>query len=88
MSSLDYSALEAYGVGDVPDWLVDEGLELAIEYFRQNSLTPVECIESYNNPSIDTNSLAHHWLHAQEEANRVLLGENKFTDSMICLEIS
>jgi hypothetical protein len=82
------STLEAYGIGDVPDWLVDEALELTITYFRKNALKPVECLEAHNNQTSDNNYQTQHWLAAQAEANKVLLGHPKYSNAMICLELS
>lgn len=89
---LNDSTLEAYGIGDVPDWLIDEGLELATEYFQQNALNPVECLQAYNNSSKDCHSqlnvLAQHWLTAQSEANSLLIGHQKYNNPMTCLELT
>lgn len=75
--------LSAIGVGDVPQWLADEGLALAVKYFEENNLDPLACYEAKtNNPS---SSLAVHWDTADLLANKVLLGESRYENSMINL---
>lgn len=39
--------LGAEGIGDVPDYLAQEGLELAALYFQENDLEPAECYAAY-----------------------------------------
>lgn len=39
--------LDAYGIGDVPDYLAEEGLELAIRYFEENGLNAADCYEAF-----------------------------------------
>ncbi|WP_394390527.1 hypothetical protein [Shewanella woodyi] len=85
---LNDSTLDAYGIGDVPDWLIDEGLILAIEYFQQNALDPIECLEAHKEQNTNNNELTQHWLTAQAEANKVLIGHQKYNNSMICLEMT
>lgn len=77
--------LSAIGVGDVPQWLADEGLEMAIKYFEDNNQDPLACYEAKtNNPD---SSLAIHWDKADLLANKVLLGDSRYENSMINLEI-
>lgn len=77
--------LSAVGVGDVPQWLADEGLELAIRYFEDSDLDPLICYEAKNaDPS---GALAGHWDKADEIANTVLLGDSRYDNSMITLEV-
>lgn len=77
--------LSASGVGDVPQWLADEGLELAIRYFEDNDLDPIAC---YAARSTDPSGiLASHWDKADQLANTVLLGDPRYENSMITLEL-
>lgn len=75
----------ATGIGDVPQWLADEGLERALAYFEQNDLDPAAC----HNAKIQAphSELAGHWDKADLEANKVLLGDKRYEFSMINLEI-
>ena len=75
--------LTAIGAGDVPQWLADEGLELAIKYFEENNLDPLVCYEA---KSSDPSSIfASHWDKADLIANKVLLGNSRYDNSMISL---
>lgn len=76
--------LSAVGVGDVPQWLADEGLELAVKYFEENNLDPMACHEA--KLSSPGSFLANHWDQADLIANKVLLGDSRFENSMINLE--
>jgi len=76
--------LIAVGVGDVPAWLADEGLELAVEYFEDNSLSPQTCFEAKKDQS--DSELAMHWDKAEKLANKVLLSDTRYDNSMISLE--
>ncbi|MDH5388529.1 MAG: hypothetical protein OEY06_08770 [Gammaproteobacteria bacterium] len=76
--------LIAVGVGDVPAWLADEGLELAVEYFEDNSLSPQTCFEAKNDQS--DSELAMHWDKAEKLTNNVLLGDSRYDNSMISLD--
>ena len=76
--------LIAVGVGDVPAWLADEGLELASAYFEENSLNPLTCFEAKQNES--DGELADHWVKAEKLANKVLLGDSRYDNSMVSLD--
>ena len=76
--------LIAVGVGDVPAWLADEGLELAAAYFENNSLNPQTCFEAKEDES--NSELACHWDKAEKRANKVLLADSRYDDSMISLD--
>ena len=81
---MDEKEFIAVGIGDVPAWLADEGLELATIYFEDNSLNPQACFEAKEN---ETNSeLACHWNKAEKLANKVLLSDSRYENSMISLE--
>lgn len=82
---MNTKTLSAVGVGDVPQWLADEGLELAIKYFEENGLDPLACYEAKN--SDPSSSLAAHWDKADLLANKVLLGDSRYENSMISLEL-
>ena len=76
--------LIAVGVGDVPAWLADEGLELAVAYFENNDLSSQACFEAKED---ETNSeLACHWVEAEKLANKVLLGDSRYDNSMVSLD--
>lgn len=75
--------LDAEGIGDVPSYLAQEGLELAIRYFENNDLSPAECYQAYK---LDKESeLGMAWYAAETEANKVLLGNERYENSMIIL---
>ena len=76
--------LIAVGVGDVPAWLAEEGLELAVAYFEDNDLDPKACFEAKKD---DNNSeLASHWDKAEKLANKVLLSDSRYDNSMVSLD--
>ena len=75
--------LGADGVGDVPDYLAQEGLELAVLYFEENDLDPAECYVAYKQAPDSEQGLA--WYAAETEANRVIQGNKKYDNSMIVL---
>ena len=81
---MDKKELIAVGVGDVPTWLADEGLELAVAYFLDNDLNPQACFEA----KIDENDyeLARHWDKAETVANKVLLSDSRYDNSMVRLD--
>jgi len=81
---LDKKELIAVGVGDVPSWLADEGLELAISYFEENDLSPKACYEAKRDDS--DSELAKHWSNAETLANKVLLSDSRYDQSMINLD--
>ena len=76
--------LIADGVGDVPAWLANEGLELAAAYFENNSLNPLACFKAKKEES--NNELACHWVKAEILANKVLLSDSRYDNSMISLD--
>ncbi|PHY60394.1 hypothetical protein [Shewanella xiamenensis] len=75
--------LGAEGVGDVPDYLAQEGLELAVLYFEENDLDPAECYVAYK--QAPDSELGQAWYAAETEANRVLQGNKRYDNSMIVL---
>ncbi|TPE50624.1 hypothetical protein FJD33_19960 [Shewanella sp. LC2] len=75
--------LGADGVGDVPDYLAQEGLELAVIYFEENDLDPAECYFAYK--QAPDSELGQAWYAAETEANRVIQGNKKYDNSMIVL---
>lgn len=77
--------LSAVGVGDVPQWLADEGLVLATRYFEENDLDPVICYEA--KLSSPRSTLANHWDQADQIANKVLLSNARYENSMINLQL-
>lgn len=80
---MSIKTLSADGVGDVPRWLADEGLELASAYFQDNDLDPIVCHEAkMANPDSE---LASHWDKAELLANKVLLSDSRYEYSMISL---
>lgn len=73
----------AEGVGDVPDYLAQEGLELAVRYFEDHELEPAECYAAYQ---LDRDSeLGQAWYAAGTEANKVIEGNQRYENSMIVL---
>lgn len=76
--------LIALGIGDVPAWLADEGLELALTYFSDNDLNPHDCFKAKETD--DNHELARHWYKAQHLANTVLHGGSKYINSVISLD--
>ena len=76
--------LIAVGVGDVPAWLAEEGLELAVAYFEENDLNPQACFEANKDKS--DSELAGHWDKAETLANKVLLSDSRYDNSMVCLD--
>jgi len=76
--------LIALGLGVVPAWLADEGLELAVAYFEDNDLNPQACFEAMQDDN--GSELAMHWYKAQRLANKVLLSDSRFDNSMVCLD--
>ncbi len=81
---MDEKELIAVGVGDVPAWLAEEGLELAVAYFEDNDLNPQACFEAIKDES--DSELANHWYKAQKLANKVLLSDSRYDNSMISLD--
>jgi hypothetical protein len=77
--------LSAYGVGDAPAFLAEEGLELAIRYFEDQDIDPVASYEATKNDP--QSELAEHWYKAEKTANRILLSSGFYDNSMISLEI-
>ena len=75
--------LGAEGVGDVPDYLAQEGLELAVLYFEENDLDPAECYVAYK--QAPDSELGQAWYAAETEANRVIQGNKKYDNSMSVL---
>ncbi|MDV5170978.1 hypothetical protein [Photobacterium rosenbergii] len=76
--------LGAYTIGDAPQYLADEGVELAKKYFDEQDIDMLVCFEAYER---DQNSdLGRHWLAAEREANRVLAGDGRYDNSMVVLE--
>ncbi len=75
--------LVAIGTGDVPAWLEEEGLALAKTYFEDNRLNPYSCFEAilYENNA----ELENHWDNAEKSANKVLLSDSRYENSMIIL---
>jgi hypothetical protein len=76
--------LIADGIGDVPAWLADEGLKLAVTYFEDMKLNPKTCFDAKKRARND--ELADHWDKAEELANKVLLGDSRYENSMINLD--
>lgn len=75
--------LVAVGIGDVPEWLANEGLELAKAYFEENLLNPYACYEAIvckNNTELE-----NQWNKAEIMANKVLLSDSRYDNSMIIL---
>ncbi len=81
---MDKKELIAVGIGDVPVWLADEGLELATTYFEDNSLNPQICFDAKKNES--NSELSCHWYKAEKLANKVLLSDSLYDQSMISLD--
>ncbi|NRD30656.1 hypothetical protein HQQ92_02295 [Shewanella sp. DC2-4] len=75
--------LGAEGVGDVPDYLAQEGLELAVLYFQENDLEPAECYAAYK--QAPDSELGQAWYTAETDANRVIQGNKRYDNSMIVL---
>lgn len=75
--------LGAEGVGDVPDYLAQEGLELAAIYFQENDLEPAECYAAYK--QAPDSELGQAWYAAETDANRVIQGNKRYDNSMIVL---
>ncbi|MFV0596828.1 hypothetical protein [Shewanella sp.] len=75
--------LGAEGVGDVPDYLAQEGLELAVLYFEENDVDPAACYAAYK--QAPDSELGQAWYAAETEANRVIQGNKKYDNSMIVL---
>ncbi|MEL4373251.1 hypothetical protein [Shewanella xiamenensis] len=75
--------LGAEGVGDVPDYLAQEGLELAVLYFEKNDLDPAECYAAFK--QAPDSELGQAWYAAETEANRVIQGNKRYDNSMIML---
>ncbi|MGR6503583.1 hypothetical protein [Shewanella sp. Koi 1] len=75
--------LGAEGVGDVPDYLAQEGLELAVLYFEENDLDAAECYVAFK--QAPDSELGQAWYAAETEANRVIQGNKKYDNSMIVL---
>ena len=75
--------LVAIGTGDVPAWLEDDGLELAKAYFKDNHLNPYTCFEAilYENNA----ELQNHWGKAEKAANKILLSDSRYDNSIIIL---
>ena len=81
---MDEKELVAVGIGDASASLAYEGLELAMAYFEDNDLDPKACFEAKKD---DNNSeLASHWYKAEKLANRVLLSDSRYDNSMIILD--
>lgn len=76
--------LIAVGVGDVPAWLADEGLELAATYFEEKNINPQTCFDA-KKKEID-HELASHWDKAEKLANKVLLSDSRYDNSMVSLD--
>jgi hypothetical protein len=76
--------LLAHGIGDIPAWLADDGLELALEYFDENDLNPHTCFKAKTDAPDSEN--ARHWKQAEKLANRVLLSNSRYDNSMISLD--
>ncbi|PHS15391.1 MAG: hypothetical protein COA86_14355 [Kangiella sp.] len=77
--------LTAYSIGDVPEYLAEEGLEQAQYYFDINDLEPQDCFEaSEQNPR---STFGQHWSTACLKANLILKGNRLYDNSLICLEI-
>lgn len=83
---MDKKELIAVGVGDVPAWLADEGLELAVAYFLDNDLNPQACFEAKKNKN--NSELASYWNKAEKLANKVLLSDSRYVNSMISLDFN
>ena len=81
---MDEKELVAFGIGDAPTSLAFEGLELAEAYFEDNDLDPKACFEAMEDDN--DSELARHWYKAQKLANRVLLSDARYDNSMICLD--
>lgn len=81
---MDEKELIAVGVGDVPAWLADEGLELAVAYFEDNDLDPKASFEAMKDDN--DSELARHWYKAQKLANKVLLSDSRYDNSMVSLD--
>jgi len=84
--SMANKELIAVGIGDVPTWLADEGLESAKAYFEDNHLTPYTCFEAILNGS--NTELENHWDRAEKMANKVLLSDTRYDNSMISLSFT
>lgn len=80
---MDKFELGAEGVGDVPDYLAQEGLELAVLYFEEHDLDPEECYAAYKHDRDSKHGQA--WYAAETEANRVIQGNKRYENSMIVL---
>jgi len=78
--------LIAVGIGDVPAWLADEGLELAKTYFEDNRLNPYACFKAILNEN--HTELENHWDKAEKTANNVLLSDSRYDNSMINLSFT
>ncbi|BDM63237.1 hypothetical protein NFHSH190041_06890 [Shewanella sp. NFH-SH190041] len=71
------------GIGDVPDYLAQEGLELAVRYFEEQEVEPAECYAAYQ---LDRDSeLGQVWYAAEKAANKVIEGNQRYENSMIVL---
>ena len=81
---MDEKELIAVGLGVVPAWLADEGLELAVAYFEDNDLNPQACFEAMKDDN--GSELARHWYKAEKLANKVLLSDSRYDNSMVCLD--
>ena len=81
---MNKNELIAVGIGDVPAWLADEGLVLAMAYFEDNDLNPQACFEAKRDES--NSQLASHWDMAETLANKVLLSDTRYENSMINLD--
>ena len=76
--------LGAYTIGDAPQYLADEGVELAKKYFDDHDIDPFVCFDAYEHDQ--DSELGKHWLAAEREANRVLAGDDRYDNSMVVLE--
>jgi hypothetical protein len=81
--TMNKKELVAIGIGDVPAWLAEDGLVLALMYFNDNELDPRLCFEA--NKSGNDIKLASHWNKAEKKANQVLAGDSRYGNSMIVL---
>lgn len=75
--------LAASGLGDVPQGLADDGLQLAIRYFEDNGLDPLVCHDARQ--ADPDSELGAHWSLAERVANAVLAGDARYENGMIVL---
>ena len=76
--------LIAYGIGDAPGHLVEEGLEIAEAYFQDTGQDFLAC---YIAADANEKELGDYWIEAEKRANRVLAANSSYDHSMIMLDV-